>query len=88
MGSARERRLSLRRREKLWCPLCLCVLTHVPVLEGLMHWLRVFHWCLAGVEGENGGLGERGSRPTELDAAVFQLTLEVKGRAVHDLVRP
>ncbi|CAM9472554.1 unnamed protein product, partial [Sphacelaria rigidula] len=35
-----------RRRGKLWCPVCLCVLTHIPVLEGLMHWLRMFHWCL------------------------------------------
>ncbi|CAM9452689.1 unnamed protein product, partial [Ectocarpus sp. 8 AP-2014] len=66
-----------QRRRRLWCPICLCVLTHIPVLEGLMHWLRMFHWYM--VRQEKGSRGKRRSRrrPTELDAAVFQLTLEV-----------
>lgn len=65
------------RSEGLWCPICLCVLTHVPVLEGLMDWLRMFHWCLVRLEGEAGGI-KRARAPSELDAAVFQLTLEVR----------
>lgn len=72
-----------RRKGRLWCPVCLCVLTHIPVLEGLMHWLRMFHWCLVRLENDressrkelDGRVSRR--RPTELDAAVFQLTLEV-----------
>ncbi|CAM9277809.1 unnamed protein product, partial [Discosporangium mesarthrocarpum] len=31
---------------RLWCPICLCVLTHIPVLEGLLQWLKLFYWCL------------------------------------------
>ncbi|CAM9789122.1 unnamed protein product, partial [Choristocarpus tenellus] len=31
---------------RLWCPVCLCALTHIPVLEGLVQWLKVFYWCL------------------------------------------
>lgn len=86
-GGIRERRQRGRRRELLWCPLCLCILTHVPVLEGLMHWLRVFHWCLMGLEREGGVRGSRGSGPTALDAAVFQLTLEVKRSASRIVVQ-
>lgn len=52
------------------------MLTHIPVLEGLMRWLRMFHWCLVQLERDAGGRGRR-SRPSELDAAVFQITLEV-----------
>eukprot|EP00903_Cladosiphon_okamuranus_P012628 g11814.t1 len=66
-----------RRKGRLWCPVCLCVLTHIPVLEGLMHWLRMFHWCLVRLEKESGGPKRLSRRPTELDAAVFQLTLEL-----------
>lgn len=66
-----------RRRGKLWCPVCLCVLTHIPVLEGLMHWLRMFHWCLVRLEREAGAGNKRPPGPSELDAAVFQITLEV-----------
>lgn len=55
-----------------------------------MHWLRMFHWCLVRLEKEESAGGEdeklgvrrrqrqRRQRLTELDAAVFQLTLEVK----------
>ncbi len=67
-----------RRRGRLWCPICLCVLTHIPVLEGLMHWLRMFHWCMVQLEKESGGRRRISRRPTELDAAVFQITLEVR----------
>lgn len=42
-----------------------------------MRWLRVFHWCLVRLERDAGGRG-RGSRPSQLDAAVFQITLEVR----------
>lgn len=66
-----------RRRGRLWCPVCLCVLTHIPVLEGLMHWLRMFHWCLVRLEREAGGGSKRSRGPSALDAAVFQITLEV-----------
>eukprot|EP00752_Nemacystus_decipiens_P001367 g1356.t1 len=66
-----------KRKGRLWCPVCLCVLTHIPVLEGLMHWLRMFHWCLVRLEKESGQRKRVSRRPTELDAAVFQLTLEV-----------
>lgn len=73
----RSQQLGRRRSEGLWCPLCLCVLTHIPVLDGLMNWLRMFHWCLVRLEREAGGT-RRGQTPSELDAAVFQLTLEVR----------
>ena len=78
-GSGRSdgRGAAPRRKGRLWCPICLCVLTHIPVLEGLMHWLRMFHWCLVRLEKEAGGRKRVSRRPTELDAAVFQLTLEV-----------
>lgn len=77
------RRQQRQRRELLWCPVCLCVLTHIPVLEGLMHWLRMFHWCLVRLEREAvGGRRRLGAGPTELDAAVFQLTLEVRTTVV------
>ena len=42
-----------------------------------MRWLRVFHWCLVRLERDAGRRG-RSSRPSELDAAVFQITLEVR----------
>lgn len=42
-----------------------------------MHWLRMFHWCLVRLEREAGGGSKRPPGPSELDAAVFQITLEV-----------
>ncbi|CAM9215574.1 unnamed protein product [Scytosiphon promiscuus] len=76
-GGSRRSAPRPRRQERLWCPICLCVLTHIPVLEGLMHWLRMFHWCLVRLEKDSGGRKRVSRQPTELDAAVFQLTLEV-----------
>ena len=76
-GSSNGGEAPPRRKGRLWCPVCLCVLTHIPVLEGLMHWLRMFHWCLVRLEKESGGQKRVSRRPSELDAAVFQLTLEV-----------
>lgn len=42
-----------------------------------MHWLRMFHWCMVRLEKESGRRRRVSRRPTELDAAVFQITLEV-----------
>jgi hypothetical protein len=65
-------------RQRFWVPLCVCLLTHIPVVQSLVAWLRDFHAAFDAIEvarkGKAGGM-QRSS--LALEAAVFQLTMEV-----------
>ncbi|CAM9530596.1 unnamed protein product [Chrysoparadoxa australica] len=61
---------------QLWVPVCLCVLTHIPVLDSLVDWLKGFYTCMVELEQQRRD-DPRSHPPPLLDAAVFQLALEV-----------
>jgi trimeric autotransporter adhesin len=75
----------------LWVPVCLCVLTHLPILEELTPWLKAFHHCMETAHHSSSSSSGSSSSSSSgaaaaaaaakaqllLHAAVFQLTVEV-----------
>ncbi len=62
----------------LWIPVCVCLISRVPVIHALMDWLRGFQLCLESIECKN--MSSRSVRDTvllvdnhDLQAAIFQL---------------
>ncbi len=62
----------------LWVPVCVCLVSHIPVIHSLMDWLRGFQSCLESIEIEREKMSSRSARGTalvdsHLQAAIFQL---------------
>ncbi len=61
----------------LWVPVCVCLISRVPVIHSLMDWLRGFQSCLESIERkEKSSRSPRGTAlidSNELQAAIFQL---------------
>ncbi len=61
----------------LWIPVCVCLVSRVPVIHSLMDWLRGFQSCLESIERKE--MSPRSSRGAalvdshDLQAAIFQL---------------
>lgn len=59
----------------VWVPVCLCVITHLPLTLSLMPWLTTFYLCVERDRKSGGGMLSDNTK-RKLATAVFQITVE------------